>query len=309
MLEQNSKPNSYQSVAEKNITVVIPTLNEEEAIGKVLNELQSLGFKNIVVVDGYSTDGTVEIAKQFGVKTISQHGKGKTGALKTAIEHIETPYLLVMDGDYTYDASCINRFIQHLDFYDEIIGARIADDTNPMSALHIYGNKIITKLFNNLMGTSLSDLCSGMYVVRTKALQSIDLSTTGFDVEAEIAAQIASLGRITEVPINYRSRLGKQKLSTWRHGYKIVKSILRLGKLYNPGTFYSIFGKSIMIPVSLMILLSVVGQYFTNDDGSLLFMNISIILVLMQVTLALVMTNTRRRNLPTHDVLQQKAVQ
>jgi dolichol-phosphate hexosyltransferase len=308
MLEQNSKPNSYQSVAEKNITVVIPTLNEEEAIGKVLNELQSLGFKNIVVVDGYSTDRTVEIAKQFGVKTIYQHGKGKTGALKTAIEHIETPYLLVMDGDYTYDASCINRFIQHLDCYDEIIGARIADDTNPMSFLHIYGNKIITKLFNNLMGTSLSDLCSGMYVVRTKALQSIDLSTTGFDVEAEIAAQIASLGRITEVPINYRSRLGKQKLSTWRHGYKIVKSILRLGKLYNPGTFYSILGKSIMIPVSLMILLSVGGQYFTND-ASLLFMNISIILVLMQVTLALVMTNTRSRNLRTQDVLQQKVVQ
>jgi hypothetical protein len=64
-----------------------------------------------------------------------------------------------------------------------------------------------------------------------------------------------------------------------------------------------------MIPVSLMILLSVVGQYFTNDDASLLFMNISIILVLMQVTLALVMTNTRRRNLRTHDVLQQKVVQ
>ena len=136
-----------------------------------------------------------------------------------------------------------------------------------------------------------------MYVVRTKALQSIDLLTTGFDVEAEIAAQIASLGRITEVPINYRSRLGKQKLSTWRHGYKIVKSILRLGKLYNPGTFYSILGKSFMIPVSLMILFSVVGQYFTNDDASLLFMNISIILVLMQVTLALVMTSTRCRNL------------
>jgi dolichol-phosphate hexosyltransferase len=307
MLEQNSKSNSYQSVTEKTITVVIPTLNEEEAIGKVLNELQSLGFRNIVVVDGYSTDRTVEIAKQFGVKTISQHGKGKTGALKTAIEHIETPYLLVMDGDYTYDASCINRFIQHLDCYDEIIGARIADDTNPMSFLHRYGNKIITKLFNNLMGTSLSDLCSGMYVVRTKALQSIDLSSTGFDVEAEIAAQIASLGRITEVPINYRSRLGKQKLSTWRHGYKIVKSIFRLGRLYNPSTFYSILSKSIMIPVSLMILLSVIGQYFTND-ASLLFMNISIILVLMQVTLALVMTNTRSRNLRTHEVLQQKVV-
>lgn len=308
MLEQNSKSNSYQSVKEENITIVIPTLNEEEAIGKVLNELQSLGFKNIVVVDGYSTDRTVEIAKQFGVKTISQHGKGKTGALKTAIEHIETPYLLVMDGDYTYDASCINRFIQHLDGYDEIIGARIADDTNPMSFLHRYGNKIITKLFNNLMGTSLSDLCSGMYVVRTKALQSIDLSTTGFDVEAEIAAQIASLGRITEVPINYRSRLGKQKLSTWRHGYKIVKSIFRLGKLYNPSTFYSILSKSIMIPISMMILLSVVGQYFTND-ASLLFMNISIILVLMQVTLAFVMTNTRSRKLGTQEVLQQKVMQ
>ncbi len=91
MLEQGSELNSYLSAADKSITVVIPTLNEEEAIGKVLDELQSLGFNNIMIVDGYSTDRTVEIAKQFGVQTIRQHGKGKTGALKTAIEHVETP--------------------------------------------------------------------------------------------------------------------------------------------------------------------------------------------------------------------------
>ena len=307
MLEQDSKLNSYISAADKNITVVIPTLNEEEGIGKVLDELQSLGLNNIMIVDGYSTDRTVEIAKQFGVQTILQHGKGKTGALKTAIEHIETPYLLVMDGDYTYDASCINRFMQHIDCYDEIIGARI-EGTNTMSLSHKYGNKMITKLFNSLMGTSLSDVCSGMYVIRTKALQSIDLLTTGFDVESEIAAQIASLGRITEIPVNYRSRLGKQKLSTWRHGYKIVKNIIRVGKLYNPSTFYSILGKSLMIPASLMIVLSVIGEYFT-ESTSLLFMNISIFLVLLQTTLGLLMTGTRRCNLLSHEAIRQKVFQ
>ena len=134
-----------------------------------------------------------------------------------------------MDGDFTYDPSCIPRFLEHIQSYDQIIGVRNLHGKKNTSVLHKLGNKIITKTFNALMGTSLSDLCCGMYTLRTESAKYMDLSSTGFDVEAEIAAQIASYGRITEVPINYRQRIGQQKLSTWKHGFKILNTILKLG--------------------------------------------------------------------------------
>jgi dolichol-phosphate mannosyltransferase len=230
------KPSELNTI----VTIVIPTLNEQEAIGKVLDELFSIGLKNILVVDGYSSDGTSDTAKKYPISVIFQHGKGKTGALKTAFEKVKTPYMILMDGDFTYDPSCIHRFLEHMQSYDQIIGARNLDDKKNMSVLHKLGNKIITKTFNALMGTSLSDLCCGMYALRTEIAKNMDLSSTGFGVEAEIAAQIASSGRITEVPINYRQRIGKQKLSTWKHGFKILNTILKLAMTYRPSVFYSI---------------------------------------------------------------------
>jgi glycosyltransferase involved in cell wall biosynthesis len=230
------------------VTIVIPTLNEQEAIGKVLDELFSIGLKNILVVDGYSSDHTLDTVKNYPISIFFQHGKGKTGALKTAFEKVKTPYMIVMDGDFTYDPSSINRFLEHMQSYDQIIGARNLDGKKNTSFLHKVGNKIITKTFNALMGTNLSDLCSGMYALRTESTKDIDLSSTGFDVEAEIAAQVASFGRITEVPINYRQRIGQQKLSTWKHGFKILNSIIKLAITYRPVFFYSV----VLIITSLM---------------------------------------------------------
>lgn len=265
------------------ITVVIPTLNEEEGIAKVIEELHSLGITNILVVDGYSRDRTVEVARGLGARVIYQHGKGKTGALKTAFENVDTPYMLVMDGDYTYDASSIERFIQHMGSYDEIIGARVPVEEESMSGLHKLGNAIITKVFNLLMNTNLSDVCSGMYMLKTETMREIDLSTSGFDVEAEIAAQIASIGNITEVPINYRSRLGKRKLSTWKHGFRIMSSIFNLAKVHNPGAFYSLMVSMLLIPASIILFSSFMEMVYTGRFSSNWFLvGIALLLVAIQ---------------------------
>ncbi|MFN4336070.1 MAG: glycosyltransferase family 2 protein [Candidatus Nitrosocaldus sp.] len=265
------------------ITVVIPTLNEEQGIVKVIEELHSLGITNILVVDGYSNDRTVDVAKGLGARAIYQHGKGKTGALKTAVEHVNTPYMLVMDGDYTYDASSIERFLQHMDNYDEIIGARIPVDESSMSSLHKFGNAVITKVFNLLMNTNLSDVCSGMYLLKTETMREIDLNTSGFDVEAEIAAQIASIGNITEVPINYRTRVGRQKLSTWRHGFRIISSIFNLAKIHNPGAFYSLLISLLLIPAGIIFFNSFMEMVYTGKLSSNWFLvGVALLLVAIQ---------------------------
>jgi len=102
----------------------------------------SIGINNILVVDGYSKDRTVEVAKSLNARVIFKHGKGKTDALKTAVEHVDTPYMLVIDGNYTYDVKNIDRFLQHMDNYDEIIGARIPVDKRSMTWLHRFGNRL-----------------------------------------------------------------------------------------------------------------------------------------------------------------------
>jgi dolichol-phosphate mannosyltransferase len=308
MLEEKS-----ESVLEagKTITIVIPTLQEEQGIARVLEELHQLDLRNILVVDGYSSDRTADIASEAGAKVVYQHGKGKTGAIKTAIDKVDTPYMLVMDGDFTYDASCIERFLQHMRSYDEVVGARVGN-TESMTRLHKFGNKMITKIFNVLMNTSLSDVCSGMYLLRTSSARELNLDTDGFDVEAEIAAQMASSGSITEVPVTYRPRLGRQKLSTWRHGFKIVRSIFRLARLYNPGAFYSMLGSLVVIPAGLLLFSSLIEWILSGRASSeVFFVGIAMLLVAMQAmsvgALSLIFRRTelriaRRLRKLTHEI-------
>lgn len=223
-------------ILKDDVTVVLPVLNEEEGISAVIDELHENGYNNILVVDGYSTDLTLEAARSKGVTVIEQHGRGKTGAIKTAIEHLSTPYMLVMDGDFTYSAANIERLLAHAKGYDQIIGARSQEN---ISRVHRFGNRLISKIFNTLFGTTISDVCSGMYILNTKSAKQLVFRTKGFSVEAEVLAQMAMQGKVTEVPIEYRKRLGQPKLSTMVHGVDILKSIFGLARIYNPVFLFS----------------------------------------------------------------------
>jgi dolichol-phosphate mannosyltransferase len=234
------------------VTVVIPTLNEKEAIGPVLDEVKREGYRHILVVDGYSSDDTVEIARSKGAKVVFQHGLGKTGAIKTAIDLVETPYMAVMDGDHTYDPRDIERLLQHADKHDLVIGARVNRENIPL--LHRFGNKVITSTFNLLMGSKLSDVCSGMYLLKTEMAKKLDLTSRGFDIEVEIVAQCYGNGRVTEVPISYRKRLGKKKLQTWRAGLRILTSVIGLARAYNPVFLLSTLAALFTIPGVALLL-------------------------------------------------------
>jgi dolichol-phosphate hexosyltransferase len=214
------------------VTVVVPVLNEREGIGKVLDDLRSEGFDNVLVVDGYSTDGTLEIAKSKGVNVLQQHGKGKAGALKTSIDVTATPYMVVMDGDGTYKAGDVSRLLAHAAYYDEVIGARTAGRKN-IPLVHRFGNRLISKTFKLLFGQPVTDVLSGMYLVGTEKIREVEMTSDSFDIEAEIACSIASNGRVTEVPISYGERIGMKKLRS-RDGGRILSTMLWMAYYYNP---------------------------------------------------------------------------
>ena len=251
-------------VTKEQVTVVIPVLNEEEAIGQVIDEVKQQGYRKILVIDGYSTDRTAQIAREKGAIVVQQHGAGKAGALRTAFDLVNTPYMLVMDGDHTYDPKDAEKMLIHAGSYDEIIGVRSRKN---IPLLHRIGNKIITYVFNLLLGTSLRDVCSGMYLLKTEAVRDLTLHSRGFEVEVEIASHVSSTGRITEVPIDYRERIGKQKLTTWKEGFHIITSIIRLARSYNPpfllGTLFSLLA----IPGIGILLWQLALRYFHGGAG------------------------------------------
>lgn len=233
----------------KNVVVLIPTLNEEEAIGYVIDELLQCGVgkEQILVVDGGSTDKTRDIVMSKGVKVIIQEGKGKADAIATAVKYIDKPYVLVMDGDYTYPAKYVKELLKKAieGNYDEVIGAR--EKKIGMSVTYRFGNWILTKAFNLMFGTKLKDVLSGMYVVKTKVLKEIEWGVKGFSIEAEIAAHAASIGKISEYPISYRKRLGEKKLKVI-HGFQIARDIVKLMWRYNPAFFIFLAGSLTLLP-------------------------------------------------------------
>jgi len=250
ILREDLKP-----ISKDDITVVIPTLNEEEAIGLVLYEVLGEGYKNVIVVDGYSTDNTVQVAQEHGVSVIVQHGLGKTGAIITVLDYVRTPHMLVMDGDCTYSAKDIEKFLPFARRYDQIFGNRREGRKN-ISRVHRLGNWIINRVLRLLYGTSISDICTGMYMLKTSGAKNLELTSRGFDVEVEMGIQNINLGRVTEVPISYRKRVGRRKLSTWRQGFQILWTVIKLSLSYNPVFFLTAMGSLFALP----------GTYFLIDQ-------------------------------------------
>ncbi|MEM1982892.1 MAG: glycosyltransferase family 2 protein [Sulfolobales archaeon] len=236
------------------ITVVIPTLNEVEGVALVIDEILSTGVSNnnILVVDGGSTDGTVDVVMSKGVRIVTQEGKGKAAAIATALKYVNTPYIAVLDSDYTYPAKYIPVLLSEaLKGYDLVVGVRnYVKDSQPF--IYRLGNTLINKFFNVLFGAKLSDVLSGMYVVRTSRLRELDFEMTGFSVEVELASHIVSTpSKVTEVPIEYRSRLGRKKLHIL-DGFKIVRDVLRLTWRYNPIFLIFIMGSLLLVPGLLL---------------------------------------------------------
>jgi len=237
-------------VALSDVTVVIPVLNEAKAIGVVLDEVLEVGVphENIVVVDGGSIDGTVEIARSRGVQVVFQEGVGKALAIKTGLKYVKTPYVVVMDGDYTYPAKHIlDLYTKILNGYDLVIGARRCGKGS-QSNVYRFGNWVLTKFFNILFGIRLSDVLSGMYIARTDRLREVVFEMPRFSVESEIVAHIATTtSRVAEIPINYRRRLGKKKLGAL-HGLAIARDMVRLTWRYSPAFFIFALGSLLLVP-------------------------------------------------------------
>jgi glycosyltransferase involved in cell wall biosynthesis len=214
--------------------VVIAALNEEAGIGLTIAELlEFLGAVRVVVVDGGSTDRTVEVAKKMGAEIFYQHGTGKGDALAKGLSCINfaVDYVALIDADYTYPAEYVPEMIRILDDNPEIgmvCGNRFTSRMDPQALDNVFylGNRVIAFAHNLLNGIQLSDPLTGLRVVRSEILKNWNVKSTGFDVEVELNHVVERQGfAIAELPISYRPRLGEKKLKV-RDGIDILKRIV-----------------------------------------------------------------------------------
>ncbi|XHH09180.1 MAG: glycosyltransferase family 2 protein [Candidatus Bathyarchaeia archaeon] len=229
--------NSDADIENTNTTIIIPTLNEETNIKIIINELQSLGYSNILVIDGNSDDCTVEAAKKLGVHVVNQDGKGKGTALRQAFNIAKlSDWVIMMDADGSMNPKEIALFLESLkNGADVVKGSRfmIGGHTNDMTLFRKFGNRVFVFLVNRLLHTKYTDLCYGYAAFTKDALQKLSphLKSTSFDIETEIFMKAKILGlNIKEVPSVEAPRLnGTTNLSAWKDGFKILKTIFREG--------------------------------------------------------------------------------
>jgi dolichol-phosphate mannosyltransferase len=217
------------------IAVLIPTLNEEWRLGPTIKEINHyLKESLILVVDGRSTDSTTEVAKSLGVTVIFQKGLGKGDAIATAIEQFKAAkleYLVIIDADFTYPAVYFDRMVEILEENPEVgmvCGNRFKAklEFGDLSNKFRFGNKMLSIVHRLLNGVHMNDPLTGLRVVRWSILKDWVLKSKGFDIEVELNHLVGKSGfSIVEMPIDYRSRIGKKKLGI-RHGFIILKRII-----------------------------------------------------------------------------------
>lgn len=251
------------------VCVLIPTLNEAGSIREVIEGFRSIGFQDILVIDGHSTDGTPDLAREAGARVIVQSGSGKGQALLEAFGHIEKEYIVLIDGDGTYLPSEVDRLLDPLmrGRADHVIGNRFSNlRGGSLKRLNLVGNWLINLLFGIIYGVRLRDILSGYRAFTRSGISSLDLSVSGFEIESEITIESLKKGlRIVEVPITYLPRAGgtRTKLSPLRDGPKIMLTIYRLAKTQNPLFYFGLMG-AIFGSVGFLLGLYVVRDWLNG---------------------------------------------
>jgi dolichol-phosphate mannosyltransferase len=225
-MEKDSSPLS--------VLVIVAALNEEEGIGPTLAELgEVLEDSRFLVVDGNSTDRTVEVARKMEAEVLFQESLGKGDAIAQAIRHVDSDvkYVVFIDADFTYPAGYLPEMIRILEENPEVgmvTGNRFNDsfELSSMKSPFFVGNRFLAFAQRFLNGVGLRDPLTGLRVVRWRILKNWEPRSKGFDVEAEMNHIVERRGyKTVEIPIQYRSRLGEKKLKL-RHGLTILRRII-----------------------------------------------------------------------------------
>jgi glycosyltransferase involved in cell wall biosynthesis len=208
----------------RSITVIIPCLNEEQGIEKVLRAMPEF-VDEVIVVDNNSTDRTSEVAASLGAKVIREEVRGYGRSYKRGFAQATCDLIITLDGDHSYPVDALSYLIEaflHLEV-DFLNASRFpVRDVRAMSLKHKLGNLVLSLAMTMLFFRWVRDSQSGMWVLRRSIIKEMKLESDGMAFSEEIKIEALRNPRIRfgEISIQYSSRLGEKKLNPWRDGIR-----------------------------------------------------------------------------------------
>jgi len=252
------------------IAVLLPCYNEEAAIAKVIAGFRkALPAAVIYVYDNNSRDKTVERARKAGAIVRTERMQGKGHVVRRMFADVDADIYIMADGDLTYDPKAAPAMVAQLlaEELDMVVGTRLHDAKDAYRGGHVLGNRLFTGLLSRLFGRSFSDIFSGYRAFSRRFVKSFPVLSEGFEIETEMSVHALELRMpVGEIETAYGARLegSESKLSTFRDGWRILKTIGTLYRVERPVLFYGSIG-ALLVVVAIILAIPLVITYL--DTG------------------------------------------
>src|SRR5262245_2703102 len=240
------------------IAVILPCYNEEAAIAETVAGFRAaLPSATIYVYDNNSRDRTAEIARQAGAVVRTERQQGKGHVVRRMFADVDADIYVMADGDLTYDPKAAPEMVRMLldEQLDMVVGTRQHEAAEAYRGGHVIGNKLFTGLLARLFGRSFSDIFSGYRVFSRRFVKSFPVLSEGFEIETEISVHALELRMpVGELVTSYGARPegSASKLSTYRDGWRILKTIATLYRVERPVLFYGSIGALLLIAAVIL---------------------------------------------------------
>lgn len=257
-------PNSEP--AQPRIAVLVPCFNEEAAVATVIADFRkALPLAEIFVYDNNSTDRTSAVALEAGAQVRRERRQGKGHVVRRMFADVDADVYVLVDGDATYDAASAPRMIEMLltDHLDMVVGFRVDQAAAAYRRGHRTGNWLLTSFLATVFGEAFKDILSGYRVFSRRFVKSFPVLSDGFEIETELSVHALELAlpvAETETPYYARPAGSFSKLNTWRDGFRILGTILKLYRTEKPLRFFSAIGCFLTL-VSIALAAPVVATY------------------------------------------------
>jgi glycosyltransferase involved in cell wall biosynthesis len=245
--------NGTDVLGRRTVAILIPCYNEEAAIATVVADFKAaVPDADVYVYDNNSNDRTAEIATKAGALVRHEPRQGKGHVVRRMFADVEADLYVLVDGDATYDAPSARAMIDRLlaDRLDMVVAARVDREQAAYRSGHRFGNRLLSGFVANVFGHSFSDMLSGYRVFSRRFVKSFPVLSGGFEIETELTIHALELGLpVAEVKTPYYARPAGSisKLNTWRDGFRILWTILKLYRSERPLPFFSAFGLSLAL--------------------------------------------------------------
>jgi len=229
------------------IAILVPCYNEALTIATIVRDFKAcLPQAQVYVFDNNSTDGTAQIAREAGAVVRNVPSQGKGSVVRRMFADIEADAYVMVDGDDTYDASVAPQLVERMlrEGLDMVVGNRVSTEQAAYRPGHRFGNAMLTGFVSFIFGRTFTDILSGYRVFSRRYVKSFAAHSAGFEIETELTVHSLELRMpVAEVTTVYKSRPegSVSKLNTYRDGFRILGTILRLFKSERPLSFFSIF--------------------------------------------------------------------